>query len=1255
MDQDRVRPPEATKPAPDAAKGLRLSDLIGVRELQSIQDTFARVFGLPTNIVNPDGTPVTEITNRVHFCEDLTRTSAIGGPRCTGCDLRAIHDATQTGRPSIFHCWNGLYDCAIPIAPKGETLGYFLCGQILTDPPDLDRYANTAREIGVDPDDYLQAVGGVRVMPFDQYEASVQSMHVLAQMIGDQAAAYMDNLKVLEDAVRAREDTARLVGELDGILGALRDIGLQPDHRSTLESIAENLAALIPHDSCVIYLLDTEHHQLVPTVVRDPNPEPVWAYRPVPGRGIVGGVAASGVKRRVDDIRDEADFEPIPGLDLEPEAMLAVPMLDDERLRGVITLSRLERRTFTDHELSILGVFASQASVAIQRAALQTESSRRLEEERALAGLVRAMTRQLTVRETLAETARGGMALLGATRAVVRTIDARRPAGAAIGLDDARAERLIADLQSTIEGANARGEPSTADWRGWSCLVIPLRAGGEPLGVAVLIREEGAPPWGLKLVGAYASQSSLGIENALMHDRERRLSRQYRLLSELGSALVGAADAEGVREALVTRTPAVMGADTCFVAMPDPDSDVIEVAFRQGRAIRGFDLVLSGGGRLAAARLRVEHSPKRIVFDAWAEDTWREVSSRLGLSSYLAEPLSTPNGIVGGLFACWSSPVESFSDEERHALGVVAGTAGASLGRFASQAETDSSLDQRLLELQVLTQLAQRITGLADRDAVLDELLAAFRELGGLDGAAFCAYQGAEPVVRRAFDLDDTAEQALLRGLRSRAHDGRPALLDLGPDGELLVLPMPGSEETILAGLGDAVRDPERDPVLPALARYGAVALENVRLHGRQRRTISRLERANRDSAEEFDRLERILSLHRALTRALLQAGAVPSVADSLADVMGAEVLIVSPRGDELARAPADAALQWAPPPDAGDRLGTLVEETDGAPVVAAPAAVESEVLAWVAVRFPGPVGAVEQAAVEHGAVLAALDLLRARTALEVDAGLRRGVLEELFGGQYVDELVVRRSVDLGFDPRRPARVYAIETAGGDPSASELQRLHDATVACAESMGRAHLVALDGATVIAAVQERTGDTIPSTNRDDPPVAPFEEALRALLAGELSHRGVNIGAGTQCSSLADYRISHAAARRGVDLMRLVGDPGGTLSFRRAGVEQMLLRSNEPEAIVEFITRYVEPLDRYDAGHTAHLRATLEAYYAAGGRLEPAARALHIHVSTLRYRLGRVEELLGVDPREGDARLDLEVALRAARTLPVHRAR
>jgi sugar diacid utilization regulator len=436
--------------------------------------------------------------------------------------------------------------------------------------------------------------------------------------------------------------------------------------------------------------------------------------------------------------------------------------------------------------------------------------------------------------------------------------------------------------------------------------------------------------------------------------------------------------------------------------------------------------------------------------------------------------------------------------------------------------------------------------------------------------------------------------------------------------------------------------------VLAALGRYGAVALENVRLHGRQRRAISRLERANRDTAQEFDRLERVLSVHRALTHALLEAGGLASVAEALADVMSGEVLIVSPRGDQLVRAPADAALAWTPPEGVAAHIGTLVDEVDGHPVIAAPAAVHSDVLAWVSVRFPGGIGAVEQAAVEHAAVLAALELLRERTVLEVEARLRRGVLEELFGGQYVDELVVRRSLALGFDPRRPARVFVVEPADDDPPAADLQRLHSGVSACAEATGREHLIALDGATVVAAIEEGLDDA--ASGRE-----PFEDELRAALGRELPGAAVNIGAGTRCASLTDYRGSHAAARRAVDLMRLVGGPGDTLTFRRAGVEQMLLRSSDPEALVEFIARYVDPLDRYDARHSSQLRRTVEAYYEAGGRLEPAARALHIHVSTLRYRLRRVQEVLDVDPRDGDSRLDLEVALRAARTLPVHRGR
>ena len=263
--------------------------------------------------------------------------------------------AAHTNRPAIFKCWNGLYDCAIPIAPKGEVLGYFLCGQILTEAPHLERFAGTAEEIGAPPAAYVETVRDVRVMALDQYESSIRTMHTLAQMIADQAAAAIDNLKMLQDAVAAKEDAAKLVEELEVILEAFRDSFAQTDDRSTLETIADQLQRLIPYDSCLIYTVDDGADELFPRVVRDPNPEAFKSHRPRKGIGVWGKVAATGVRRKIDDVREDPEFVPVPGVDLEPEAMLVVPMIRKAQIFGVISLSRFERRVFTEHELRDAG------------------------------------------------------------------------------------------------------------------------------------------------------------------------------------------------------------------------------------------------------------------------------------------------------------------------------------------------------------------------------------------------------------------------------------------------------------------------------------------------------------------------------------------------------------------------------------------------------------------------------------------------------------------------------------------------------------------------------------------------------------------------------------------------------------------------------------------------------------------------------------------------------------------------------------
>ena len=1236
---------------PSSPPPWQLTDLISVETLQSIQDTFARAFGLPTVIIDTTGADATTITHRVTFCEDLTRTSAVAGPRCTECDLCGMRDASKTSGPSIFKCWNGLYDCAIPIAPKGHVLGYFLCGQILTEQPKPERYAEVAAEIGVDPDEYVGALADVSVVPYEQYEASVQSMHVLAGMIAEQAAASIDSLKMLEDARRAKAETAQLVEELDTILEALRDIGSQPDYQATLASIADNLARLIPWDSCVIYLTDDEREVLVPVVIRDPAAEKIAAYRPRKGVGILGTTALGGPGRRILDVTQDPDFDPIPGVPVEPESALVMPMVYKGTVSGVIMLSRFERRTFTDHELRVLDVFSSQASVSVQVSKLASESAQRLREERAFGRLRLAIAPRTKVETILAEAGQAGMEVLTADAAILRaTGTTPSPTTARIGLDEDAADSLLGELAPVIERACEEGEPESVAHGAGSALVIPLAA-GHPGAFGVFIRREGAH-WDRRVVGELRAQASLGIEKAGMQERERRLLLQYQRLSELGTELVTAHDAAEVRGHLLARTPEILGADACFIALLDQGPDAIAVELRQRSHSEECTLRLQGGARLATLRLRDEAAPDRSVFDSWSAEVFAAIGPDAELTTWLAEPLPVPGGAIGGLFVGWHAPDTQPSPEQSRILGVLASSGGSALGRFAASMATDSTLRDRLLELEALTGLAQRISGLTSETEIADDLLAALRRVGKLDGAV---YGVSDPSVRvdRASGLADEAVADLTQFLEELGEWSASSRVDFRADGsEAVVIPMRGGggRELFLAGLGPRLADDQRDRVMATLARYGSVALENAHLHERQREAIARLEQQQAETADQYDKLERVLSMHETLAHAVLEGRSLGSVVRLLARFLGAEILVLGPQLGPLASWPPGAKIDWRPEVRERQQPRTVVTEIDGATVFAAPAVVDGNTLAWIIARSSSPPGEVELAAVEYGAVLVALELLRERTAIEVETRLRGGLMEELFSDGVLDEVVAKRALAFGYDLATPSRVFLVEaTSDGDGGGAlplDSESLYGAVANCALAWSSRSLVALRAGALVVVAPEMPDAAEEADERR------FEDELRAATGAMLPDAALNMAVGTACEEVADYRESYLAARRGLDLLRLLGRSGEVFSFRGSSLNSMLLQSTRPDVVVKFISRYVEPLDRYDSTHTSELRRTLEVYYESGS-LEAAARHLHVHVSTLRYRLGRAADLLGVDLKDSTAALDVRVALQAARVLAVHR--
>ncbi|MEV4972038.1 PucR family transcriptional regulator ligand-binding domain-containing protein [Streptomyces scopuliridis] len=77
---------------------------------------------------------------------------------------------------------------------------------------------------------------------------------------------------------------------------------------------------------------------------------------------------------------------------------------------------------------------------------------------------------------------------------------------------------------------------------------------------------------------------------------------------------------------------------------------------------------------------------------------------------------------------------------------------------------------------------------------------------------------------------------------------------------------------------------------------------------------------------------------------------------------------------------------------------------------------------------------------------------------------------------------------------------------------------------------------------------------------------------------------------------------------------------------------------------FTARLLDPLHDYDQRHRAELIPTLEAFLDCDGSWTRCAARLHLHVNTLRYRVGRIEQLTGRDLARLEDKLDFFLALR-----------
>jgi DNA-binding PucR family transcriptional regulator len=94
--------------------------------------------------------------------------------------------------------------------------------------------------------------------------------------------------------------------------------------------------------------------------------------------------------------------------------------------------------------------------------------------------------------------------------------------------------------------------------------------------------------------------------------------------------------------------------------------------------------------------------------------------------------------------------------------------------------------------------------------------------------------------------------------------------------------------------------------------------------------------------------------------------------------------------------------------------------------------------------------------------------------------------------------------------------------------------------------------------------------------------------------------------------------------------------------------MLVLADE-ELARTFLAERLRPLSGLSGPDRERLLETLEAWLGHQRHTPRAAAQLHVHPQTVRYRLGKIRELLGDALERADQRFELELALRVRRAL------
>lgn len=144
-------------------------------------------------------------------------------------------------------------------------------------------------------------------------------------------------------------------------------------------------------------------------------------------------------------------------------------------------------------------------------------------------------------------------------------------------------------------------------------------------------------------------------------------------------------------------------------------------------------------------------------------------------------------------------------------------------------------------------------------------------------------------------------------------------------------------------------------------------------------------------------------------------------------------------------------------------------------------------------------------------------------------------------------------------------------------------------------------------------------------------------IRFLLPGE----SLTIGCGKLTKSIRCLNKSYNQATSIEKLQESNKIPANFIFYTDMGIYKLLMGIDDKEIINDFCEGSIRPLLDYDEKNNSDLSTVLRCYLKHDGSVKETADEMFVHRNTINYKLGKIQELLGMDLSSLDSRLQISL--------------